>query len=151
MLCKPSSTLPVFEEKLLVVAGEGWGSTVDQCCSCCSRLDESRQRKKLVAPFLCKDSSSVLTCLVFLRSSDWQDLVSLQWEEVLWACCQCSLQLSTACWAQKKGSWRQAAPWGEVERSPWRSEVEGVEGVEWERERIIKALGFWLPDQPGGL
>ena len=87
----------------------------------------------------------MLTCLVFLRSSNWQDLVSLQWGEVLWACCQCSLQLSTACWAQKKRAWGQAALWGEVERRAWRSEVEEVEGVEWERERTMYALGFWLP------
>ena len=91
-----------------------------------ARFDESRQGRKLVAPFLCKDSSSVLICLVFLRSSGWQDLVSLQWGEVLWACCQCSLQLSTACWAQKKRSWGKAAPWGGGGEEPlkirsWRS------------------------------
>ena len=73
---KPSLTSPVFEEKVLVVAGGVWGSHVEQCWSCCARFDESRQRRKLVTPFLCKGSSSVLTCLVFLRSSDWQDLMS---------------------------------------------------------------------------
>ena len=108
MLCKPSS--------------EGWDSKVEQNCSCCARFDESRQRRKLVAPFLCKDSSSVLTCFVFLRSWYWQDLVPLQWGEVLWVCCLCSLQLFTTHWAQRKRSWGQAAPWGGG------------------------ALEFWLPD-----
>ena len=32
---QPSSTLPVFEAKVLAVAGEGWDSNVEQCCSCC--------------------------------------------------------------------------------------------------------------------
>ena len=94
--------LPVFEEKVLVVAGESWGSNVEQTVLAVRGFDESRLRRKLVAPFLCKDSSSVLTCLVFLRSSEW----------------------------------------GEVERSPWRSKVEGVEGVEWERENIECSWGF---------
>ena len=34
--------LPVFEEKVLVVAGEGWGINVEQCCSCCARLMKGR-------------------------------------------------------------------------------------------------------------
>ena len=59
--------LPVFEERVLVVAGEGWGSHIEQYCSCCTSSDERQQRRKLVAPFLCKDNSSVLTCLTFLR------------------------------------------------------------------------------------
>ena len=145
MLSKPSSTLPVFEKKkLLVVAGEGWGSSVERC-SYCARLDESLQRRKVVPPFPCKDSSSVLTCLVFLRSN-WQDLMSLQWREVLWACCQCSLQFSTVFWAQKKSSWGQAALLGGMQRNPWRSKVEGVEGVEWEREHNVGTgvLATWL-------
>ena len=62
MLTRPSSMLPVFEEKVLVVAGEGWDSNVEQCCSCCARTDESRQGKQF-DPLLCKDSSLVLTCL----------------------------------------------------------------------------------------
>ena len=103
MLSKPSSALPVFEEKVLVVAREGWDSNVE-CCSCCARIDESWRRRKRFTPFLCKDSSSVLTCLVFLilwswlasfasqllvltDLEYWQDPASLQWGEVLWACC----------------------------------------------------------------
>ena len=41
------------------------------------QFDKRRQRRKLVAPFLCKDSSSVLTCLVFLSSSELAALHSL--------------------------------------------------------------------------
>ena len=41
-LSMPSSTLPVFDEKVLVVA---WWSNVE-CCSCCARSDESQQRKQ---------------------------------------------------------------------------------------------------------
>ena len=37
MLSKPSSTLPVLEEKVLVVAGEDLGSSAE-CCSCCQGL-----------------------------------------------------------------------------------------------------------------
>ena len=42
MLSRPSSTLPVFEEKVLVVAGEGWGSNVEQCCSRCAKFDDDK-------------------------------------------------------------------------------------------------------------
>ena len=66
MLSRSSLTLPVFEEKVLVVAGEGWGSNVEQCSSCCARTDGSCQRRRQFAPFLQEDKSSVLTCLVFL-------------------------------------------------------------------------------------
>ena len=38
MLSKLSSTWTVFEEKVLVVAGDGWGSSVEQCCCCCEGL-----------------------------------------------------------------------------------------------------------------
>ena len=47
MLSRPSSTLPVFEEQVLVVAGEGWDSNLE-CCTCRARSDESRQRKKQI-------------------------------------------------------------------------------------------------------
>ena len=46
MLSKPSSALTVFEEKVLVVAREGWDSSAEQCCSCCARSDEIQQSRK---------------------------------------------------------------------------------------------------------
>ena len=44
MLSQPSSTLPVFEETVLVAAGGGWKW----------KSDESWQRRKQFAPFLCR-------------------------------------------------------------------------------------------------
>lgn len=58
---------PVFEAKALVVAGVGWDSSVEQCCSCCVRSDLFcvPQMVELAGKLCVEAAANCFNCLSF--------------------------------------------------------------------------------------